>query len=144
MKSLLTFILAAAFAGIAFGAPDKDALMTKENAAWQAFKDKNADGFKKVVSGNMMAVYADGIQNLEAEMSGMQQWTMKSFAISDYKVTAAGADTAITTYTVKIEGTVGGKDASGTYNAGSVWQKEGGEWKAIFHSNVIAAPAAAK
>lgn len=136
MKTLITLIVTVAFAGIAFAAPDEASLKAKENAAWQAFKDKKADDFKKVVSANMMAVYADGIQNLQQEMATMPQWDMKSFAISDYKVTAAGDDTAVTTYTVKIEGTMAGKDASGAYNAGSVWKKEGGEWKAIFHTNI--------
>jgi hypothetical protein len=31
-------------------APDKDAMMAKEKAAWQVFKDKNAADFKKVVA----------------------------------------------------------------------------------------------
>ena len=29
-----------------------------------------------------------------------------------------------------------GKDASGTYNAGSVWKMENGKWLAIFHTNI--------
>jgi hypothetical protein len=44
----------------------------------------------------------------------------------------------VTTYTVKIEGTFDGKDASGTYNSGSVWKLEGKDWLAIFHTNVKA------
>jgi hypothetical protein len=119
-------------------------LKAKETAAWQAFKDKKADDFKKIVSANMIGVYSDGIQSLQQEISSMQQWDMKSFTIGDYKVTAAGADTAVTTYTVKIEGTMGGKDGSGTYNAGSVWKQEGGDWKAIFHTNIAQEFAAKK
>jgi len=37
---------------------------------------------------------------------------------------------------VKVEGTNEGKDASGTYNAGSVWKLENGAWLAIFHTNM--------
>jgi hypothetical protein len=48
----------------------------------------------------------------------------------------------VTTYKMKIEGTFGGQDASGTYNAGSVWKMENGKWLAIFHTNIReAAPA---
>jgi hypothetical protein len=36
---------------------------------------------------------------------------------------------------VKVEGTYDGKDAGGTFNAGSVWKKEGNDWLAIFHTN---------
>jgi len=35
--------------GISIAAPDKDAIMAKEKEAWQTFKDKNAEGFKKVI-----------------------------------------------------------------------------------------------
>ncbi len=145
MKKYLTYTIAAFLATtlVASAAPDEASLKAKETAAWQAFKDKKGDDFKKVVGANMVGVYADGIQDLQQEITSMQQWDMKSFAISGYKVTAAGADTAVTTYIVKIEGTIGGKDGSGTYNAGSVWKKEGGEWKTIFHTN-IAQQAAAK
>jgi hypothetical protein len=42
---------------------------------------------------------------------------------------------------VTVEGTYDGKDQSGTYNAGSVWNKQNGEWQAIFHTNIKQAPA---
>jgi hypothetical protein len=139
MNKHLTVAVALLFTGslTAFAAPDEAALKAKENAAWEAFKDKKADDFKKVVSANMVAIYADGIQDVAKEVAGMQHWDMKSFTISDYKVTAAGADTAVTTYTVKLEGAIDGKDASGTYNAGSVWKQEGSDWKAVFHTNIM-------
>jgi len=35
-----------------------------------------------------------------------------------------------------VEGTADGKDASGTYNAGSIWQMKNGEWHPIFHTNM--------
>ena len=63
MKKLLSYTMIALLATIAvsIAAPDKDEMMAKEKAAWQAFKDKNADDFKKVVDGDMIGVYADGI-----------------------------------------------------------------------------------
>ena len=50
---------------------------------------------------------------------------MKSFTISNYDTFSDEKDVIVSTYTVKVEGTVDGKDASGTYNSGSVWKKEG-------------------
>ena len=84
----------------------------------------------------MMAVYAEGMSDMQGELAAMQKWDMKSFAISDYKVTPDGSDTVVTTYKVAVEGTVDGKDQSGTYNAASVWKKQKGEWQAIFHTNI--------
>jgi len=138
MKKYITYTILAFFAAIAVSsaAPDKDAIMAKEKAAWQAFKDKNAADFKKVVDKNFRGVYAEGISDMEKELSDMKKWDMKSFTISDYTAFSDEKDVMVATYTVKVEGTFEGKDASGTYNAGSVWKMEKGTWMAIFHTNV--------
>jgi hypothetical protein len=138
MKKYITYAMTAFFATVAvsIAAPNKDAMMTKEQAAWQAFKDKKADDFKKVVAADFLGVYAEGVSNMKKEMDDMQKWDMKSFAISDYNVVSAGADTMMSSYKVAVEGTYDGKDASGTYNAGSVWKMQKGAWMAIFHTNV--------
>jgi len=143
MKRLITYATVALLATVAIStaATNDTAMLEKEKAAWQAFKDKKQDDFKKVLSANLMAVYAEGFSDMQKELADMQKWDMKSFAISDYKVTSAGSDTVVTTYKVVVEGTYDGKDQSGTYNAGSVWKKQNGEWQAIFHTNVKEAPA---
>src|SRR6202022_2421335 len=135
MKKYITYAMTALFATIAvsIAAPDKDAMMAKEKAAWQAFKDKKADDFKKVVDKDIRCVYAEGVSNMQKELDDMKKWDMKSFAISDFDAFTDEPDVIVTTYTVKVEGTYDGKDASGTYNAGSVWKQEKGEWMAIFH-----------
>ncbi len=145
MKKYMTYAMTALFATISVSIaapPDKDAMMAKEKAAWQAFKDKKPDDFKKIVSANMVAVYAEGMSDMQKELADMQKWDMKSFAISDYKATSYGADTVISTYKVAVEGTYDGKDQSGNYNAASVWQKKKGEWQAIFHTDMKEAEAA--
>src|SRR5438309_11071139 len=101
---------------ISIASPDKDAMMAKEKAAWQAFKDKKADDFKKVVHADFRGVYTEGMSTMQKELDDMQKWDMKSFAISDYEMTSFGSDTVITTYKVNIEGSFNGKDATGTYN----------------------------
>jgi len=125
---------------VSIAAPDKNEIMAKEKAAWQAFKDKNADDFKKVVDGDMIGVYADGIADMAKELADMQKWDMKSFKISDYNAISDEPDVMVTSYKVTIEGTFDGKDASGTYNAGSVWKIENGKWLAIFHTNTKQQP----
>ena len=130
-----TMIAFMATIAVSIAAPNKDAMIAKEKAAWQAFKDKKVDDFKKVVNADFRGVYAEGISTMQKELDDMQKWDMKSFAISDYNVVSAGADTIVTTYRVVIEGTYDGKDNSGTYNAGSVWKMQKGAWQAIFHTN---------
>jgi hypothetical protein len=147
MKKCITYLVAVFFAmtvvGFAAGA-DKDAIEAKEKAAWQAFKDKKADDFKKLVDKDFRGVYAEGISTLQTELDDMQKWDMKSFAISDFTAFSDEPDVIVTTYVVKIEGTYDGKDHSGTFNCGSVWKKEKDTWMAIFHTNAKQEAAAKK
>jgi len=138
MKKLISYSMAVFFLGVAasIAVPDTNAMLEKEKAAWQAFKDKKADDFKMVVDGDMVGVYDSGIADMAKELSDMQKWDMKSFTISDYKTTSDEPDVVVASYVVKVDGTFDGKDASGTYNAGTVWKLENGKWLAIFHTNI--------
>ena len=55
MKKLISYTMIALLATVAvsIAAPDKDEIMAKEKAAWQAFKDKDADAFKKLISSDL-------------------------------------------------------------------------------------------
>ena len=133
MKKQITYLITALLATIAVSTaapPDKATMQGKEKAAWQAFKDKNEADFKKVVDKDFRGVYDEGISNMQQELDGMKKWDMK--------------DVVVATYKVKIEGTYEGKDMSGTYNAGTVWKQENEKWRAIFHTNIKQAGAAAK
>ena len=139
MKKLIIYTAITLLATIAMSfaaTPDKAAMEGKEKAAWQAFKDKNEAEFKKLVDKDVRGVYDTGVANLAKEVDVMKKWDMKSFAISDYDIFSDEKDVIVSTYTVKVEGTFDGKDMSGTYNAGSVWKKEGSNWLAIFHTNI--------
>jgi hypothetical protein len=139
MKKQITYLVTALLATIVVSnaaTPDKAAMEGKEKAAWQTFKDKNEAEFKKLVDKDIRCVYDTGVSNMAKELDGMKKWDMKSFAISDFDIFSDEKDVIVSTYTVKIEGTFDGKDMSGTYNAGSVWKKEGNNWLAIFHTNI--------
>jgi hypothetical protein len=138
MKKLITYTVTALLAvtAISFAADnDKEAIISKEKAAWQAFKDKKADEFKKLLSKDLVTVYADGMHNLQQEVDGMSKTDMKSFDLSDFNVVFPNKKTAIITYKAKIEATADGNDASGTYNVGSVWHMTDGQWVGIFHTD---------
>ena len=138
MKKYLSYTVAllVAATSLAVASPESDALEAKEKAAWQAYKDKKGDDFKKLVSPQGVSVYSDGVYDLQKEVDGMAKVDMKSFALSDFKVTMVDANTATVTYKAKIEAKMGSEDESGAYNVGSVWIKQNGEWRNIFHTNV--------
>ena len=72
MNKYFTYGITILFATVAVSiaaTPDKDAMMAKETAAWQAYKDKKADDFKKVVDQDVRVVYGDGFHNLQSEVA---------------------------------------------------------------------------
>jgi hypothetical protein len=144
MKKYLTYAATAFFAMIAFSiaAPDEEAIKTKETATWQAFKDKNVDEFKKLLSPHMVATYAEGSTDFQGELASMRNNALKSFVITELKATSTDSDTIITTYKVEYIVARGGKDSSGTEYGASVWRKMEGDWKMIFRTNIKAQPAA--
>jgi hypothetical protein len=146
MSKHITYAMTLLFAtaALTFAAPDKDAMIAKEKAAWQAFKDKKADDFKKVVSADVVAVYAEGMMNMQGELDTMKKRDMKSFSLSDFNVVTPDADTVVISYKAKVESTTDGKDDSGDYNCGSIWHLKNGQWQAIFHADMKAEAAAAK
>jgi Domain of unknown function (DUF4440) len=143
MKKFFTYtIMVSLVAIVSSFADDKDAVKANENAAWQAYKDKNAAGFQKVVDKDIRIVGAEGMSNMQKELDDMKVWDIKSFAISNWDAFSDEADVIVATYDVMLQATANGKDISGNYHCGSVWKKEGADWLGIFHSSVKAEPAA--
>ncbi|HEY2102464.1 MAG TPA: nuclear transport factor 2 family protein [Chthoniobacterales bacterium] len=138
MKKYITYAVTAFFATIAvsIAAPDKEAIIAKEKAAWQEFKDKKTDDFKKLISADFVGVYAEGMMNMQSELDSMAKMDVKSYSLSDFNVVMTDADTAIITYKATLEGSTAGKDISGNFNAASVWQMKNGQWQAVFHTDM--------
>lgn len=137
MKKHLTYAIAALFATalVASAAPEGE-MMGKEKAAWQAYKDKNEEAFTKLAAPEYHSVYDSGIRTLADEMAAMKGFTLNSFVFSDFKSASPDPDTAINTYTVKMDAMSGDEKISGMVNAASVWRKINGEWRVVFHTSV--------
>ena len=108
--------------------------VARENAVWNAFKNKNADEVKKLVSTDVIAVYPDGIYNFTQRLESMSKIEMKSFSLIDFNVVRPAGDVVVVSYKAKVEG----KDGSSELNCGTVWNLKNGEWKAVFHSDMKA------
>jgi hypothetical protein len=143
MKKSLSCLVAVLLVTVAVSSagPDKAAIEAKENAAWQAFKDKNADAFQKVVDKDIRCAYDVGINKMSDELNDMKNADIKSFKLTDFDSFSDEKDVIVTTYKVDLQATQNGQDISGNYNSGSVWKLENGQWMAIFHTMVKAAAA---
>ncbi len=117
---------------------DETAITDLETSAWEAYKNKQADAFKKLMSKDYYGEYAEGIKDLDREVADMAKTDLRDYSRADTKVVFPSTDVAVITYKSTIQQTSEGKDMSGTYNSGSIWVKKGGKWLEIFHTEVKA------
>jgi hypothetical protein len=137
----VTFIAAApiCFAQASPSKSDKSAsketaITDLEKSAWEAYKNKQADAFKKLLSKDYCGVYADGIKTLDTEVADMAKTDLRDYSFADMKVVFPSADIAVITYKVTQQAISAGQDVSGAYNSAGVWMKRGGKWLGVFHT----------
>jgi hypothetical protein len=112
------------------------ALIDSEKGAWDAYKSKQTDAYKKYLAKDYCGVYADGIKTADTEVADMAKTDLRDYSFADTKVAHPSADVAVITYKVTMQETSEGKDMSGTYNSASVWIKHSGKWLTVFHTEL--------
>jgi hypothetical protein len=117
-------------------ASNETAITNLEKSAWESYKNKQADVFKKLMSHDYYGEYAEGIKNLDREVADMAKTDLGEYSLADMKVVFPNTDVAVITYKTTIQQTSEGKDMSGTYNSASIWVKKGGKWLEVFHTEV--------
>ena len=125
-------------------APTADSLMALENKAWEAYKNKDAKFFEGFLAENLISGSGEGsMPRAEAvKMITGHNDEVKSFTLSDPKVTPVGADAAVLTYKGTIEGTQNGKPLPSPVTVATVFVRSGSEWKAVYHNEVAIMDAA--
>ena len=119
--------------------PTADALMTIDGKAWEAWKAKDGKFFEGFLTDNFVGFGSDGKRPTKAEVVKMiseHKCDVKSHALSDAKVTPAGADVAVLTYKATVEGTCEGKPIPSPVTAVSVFVRSGDTWKGAYHNEV--------
>lgn len=119
----------------------ENSLKTKEQAGWQAFKDKDPKAFQDMVPDDVVNI-ADGTIDrgkpaiLKDISSGM--CAVNSFSLSDFAFQWIDKDAVMMTYTATQDVTCNGKKQPGKVIASSLWVKKGGKWVSPFHQETTA------
>jgi len=112
------------------------AIVKMEKAVTEAFKNKQAKLFTDHLAPDFIAIDAEGIKDVDAEIADMQKTDLSNYSFADMKVTLLNPKTAMVNYKVTIQATSSGRDTSGTYYAATVWNKRGAKWLAVLHTFV--------
>jgi len=115
-------------------APSEADLITKEKSAWDAFKRKDVDGFKKMLAPEYLEVIDTGLKDTAAAVASMKDIDITDVTFSDWKMTPIDKDAALLTYKVNVKGKYKGQDVPpGPYYEASAYVNRNGEWVAIYY-----------
>jgi hypothetical protein len=109
-------------------------LSASETKLWEAWKNKDAKPFKASLSADSVMIGDTGVtgKNDVVKMMASMPCDVKSFQLSDWKLTMLNSSTALLTYKGVAEGTCAGT-AIPTVWASSVWVNRGGKWLVASH-----------
>ena len=115
------------------------ALSTAEKKLWDAFKNKDPKPFKAGLTADAFALDEHGIQKKEdtVKMIPTAPFEIKSYELSDWKLTMINSSTALVTYKGKTDGTCAGQ-AIPTAWCSTLYVNRNGKWLAVFHTETPA------
>ncbi len=139
MRSLSAYALTFSLLGTLGQAPGGAAaggdIRALERATWQAYKEKDASGYRRLLASGYVNVGGDGIFGLEKELRDMPRSGVESYALSDMTVSFPAPNVAVVTYVVSVvrAGELP-RHAVPFYDA-SVWVRSEGTWKTVLHTH---------
>lgn len=108
---------------------------------WEAWKNKDSKPFMAALSANSVMVDGTGVSGKQDVVKNMAAMPcdVKSYELSDWKLTMLDADAALVTYKGTADGTCGGQPIPPVW-ASSIFVRQGGKWKAAFHQETPVQP----
>jgi hypothetical protein len=120
--------------------PSEADMIAKEKAAWDAFKRKDADAFKKTAAPEYTEITGNGVRDLAATVANMNDVNLTDVTFADWKMTTIDKDLLLLTYTTTQKGTYKGESFDGPYRHAAAWINRNGEWLAIYFQEVMSMP----
>ncbi len=117
-------------------APTKDALVTLETSAYEAWKSKDAKFWETSLSDKFVGYGSSGRLD---KASAIKEYTgsdceIRSYALSDEQVRAIDNHAALLTYKTTIDGTCDGQKVPDNSREASVYVRDSDQWKLVFHA----------
>ena len=115
-----------------------------DEALWQAAKDGRLDDFRALLADEYQAIYGRGFVSADEDIAGTSKMQIRSFLLEHMRVRELAAGVALSTYVTVLDASaLGDRDISGDYCGASVWQKFGGRWQLVYHSETRVPPSSA-
>lgn len=116
-------------------------IITKEKAAWDAFRKKDGDALGKLMAPEYIEVVDVGVQDKAASIAGIKDFDVTDVTFAEWKMLPVDKDAVIITYTVTVKGTYKGQAIpTGPYREASAYVNRNGEWLAIYYQETLSRP----
>ena len=114
----------------------KEELVTLEKSAYAAWKSKDATFWDTFLSDKFVGWGTSGKLD---KVSAKKEYTgadcdIRSYSLSDERVSSRGKRAALITYKATVDGTCGGQNIPANSWVAGVYVRDGGQWKAVFHA----------
>jgi hypothetical protein len=121
--------------------PSESDIIAKEKAAWDAYKRKDADAFKKAVTAEYIEVHDNGVKDTAAILVDMKDTDMTDVTFADWKMTKIDKDLVIITYSATVKGTYKGEAVPpGPYRDAAAYVNRNGEWLGAYFQETLSTP----
>jgi len=109
-------------------------LSANETALWNAWKNKDAKPFQNWLASDGVMIGEQGVGSKAevVQMMGASPCEIKSFTLSDWKLSQVNDGAAMLTYKGVADGTCGGQPIPAVW-ASSLWVNRKGKWVAFSH-----------
>jgi hypothetical protein len=111
-----------------------------EKKLWESWKTGNFKFFRSTLSADSIMVGESGVADKTASLKNLEdeKCEVKSYELSDIKVTFLNNDAALITYKAAQDGTCGGQAIPPAVWATSAYVKRNGKWFAASHQETVA------
>jgi uncharacterized protein DUF4440 len=115
-------------------------IIATEKKLWEAWKNRNFKQFKTSLSADSIMIGDMGVADKTTALKGMEDTPceVKSYELSDIKVTFLNSSAAIITYKGTQDATCGGQPVPAAIWASSAYVMRGGKWLAASHQETPA------
>jgi hypothetical protein len=109
-------------------------LSANETALWNAWKNKDAKPFQNLLTSDGVMIGQDGVgaKSDVVKMMASMPCEVKSFTLSDWKLSMVNANAAVLTYKGTADGTCNGTAIPPTWSS-TLWVNRNGKWQAFSH-----------
>ena len=120
-------------------AQSQKTIIATEKKLWEAWKNQNIKLFKATLSADSVMIGDSGVANKAEAIKALEMpCEVKSYELSDIKVTFLNSSAALLTYTSTQDETCGGQPVPATVWSSSAYVLRGGKWLAASHQETPA------